>query len=238
MKNPLIVLAVCAITTFTMGWFGHRVFSKTKAKAAQQQANVPQPVNKPDTNRVLLPDTLLAQKADSNSKPLEETSPSPVILASSKNDTLWNDENEMVVKAPDGTVEIKRRFKWTKTFKDFAAEKQKIKRTPPLDYSTSKYAKLYKGPTKKTVENGPNFADRFAFASIDCGEGCFSCTITDLKTGKVYDGPHASGGYLFKLNSRLLIVNPPPPDGFYEPCELCEPLMFVWTGKEFKKIKQ
>lgn len=242
MKNPLIVLLICAITTFTMGWFGHRVFSKSRAKTLQQQQEqiVPEQTKKADTPKISAPDTMVAKKADTNVvKPIEETNPAapPIILASAVNDTLWNDDKEVIIKSPDGSVEIKRKFKTSKSFKDFPAEKLTIKGSKPLDFSTSKYGKLYKTATKKSADKGINFGGRYSFVSIECGEGCFSSTIVDMKTGKVYDGPHASGGYLFKSSSRLLIVNPPQPDGFYEPCELCEPILYVWSGKEFKKLK-
>jgi len=142
----------------------------------------------------------------------------------------------VIVKTPDGSIDIKRRFILNKTFKDFPAEKMKGKTANELDFSTCKYGKLYKTASKKAIAKGIVFAGRFAFASINCGTGCYSSTIIDTKTGKVYDGPHSSSGYQYKANSRLLIINPPQADGFYTPCEYCEPEAYVWTGKEFKKL--
>ena len=240
MKQPLIVLAICALTTFTMGWFGHRVFSKSVTPPTEQTIR-PEPTKKIDSPAVIVKDTLLAKAPDTIPQKLEEpenlASKSTIILASATIDTLWNDEKEVIVKTPDGSIDIKRRFILNKTFKDFpAGEKFKGKLPKELDFSTCKYGKLYKTASKKAVAKGIVFAGRFAFASINCGTGCFSSTIIDMKTGKVYDGPHASSGYQYKASSRLLIINPPQPDGFYTPCEYCEPEAFVWTGKEFKKL--
>lgn len=240
MKHPLIVLAICTITTFAMGWFGHRVFSKSTAPALEQTI-LKESIKKIDSPAVTVKDTLLAKSADTITPKISEQdnnlSKPNIILASATSDTLWNDASEIIVKSPDGSIDIKRKFNPAKTFKDFAVtEKFKSKPAKELDFSTCKYGKLYKTASKKAVGSGAVFAGRFAFASIECGTGCYSSTIIDLKTGKVYDGPHASSGYQYKLNSRLLIVNPPPSNGFYSPCEDCAPEVYEWTGKEFKKI--
>ncbi len=242
MKQPLFVLAICTITTFAMGWFGHRVFSKSVAPSpSPEQTILKEPLKKIDSPVVELKDTLLAKSSITPvpkiMEPDNNLPTSNIILTSATNDTLWNDAMEIIVKSPDGSIDIKRKFKPTKTFNDFAVtEKFKGKPAKELNFSTCKYGKLYKTASIKAVKSGPVFAGRFAFAKIDCGLGCYSSTIIDLKTGKVYDGPHASSGYKFKLNSRLLIINPPPSNGFYTPCEDCEPVLFEWTGKEFKKL--
>ncbi len=240
MKQPLLVLAICTITTFAMGWFGHRVFSKSTAPSPEQSI-LKEEIKKIDTPVIEPKDTLLAKSAIAPlPKITEQDNNIPktnIILTSATNDTLWNDDVEIIVKSPDGSINIKRRFKPAKTFNDFAVtEKFKGKPVKELNFSTCKYGKLYKTASKKALKTGPVFAGRFAFASIKCGSGCFSSTIVDVKNGKVYDGPHASSGYKFKLNSRLLIINPPPSNGLYTPCEDCEPVMYEWTGKEWKKL--
>jgi len=240
MRQPLFVLAICTITTFAMGWFGHRVFTKSTTPPPEHII-LKDAIKKIDSPVVELKDTLVAkstvppvpkiiEQANNLSKP-------NIILTSATSDTLWNDATEVIVKSPDGSIDIKRKFKPAKTFKDFpVTEKFKGKPAKELNFSTCKYGKLYKTASKKALKSGAVFAGRFAFASISCGSGCYSSTVIDMKTGKVYDGPHASSGYQYKLNSRLLIINPPPPGGFYTPCEECEPLMFEWTGKEFRKL--
>lgn len=241
MKHPLLILAIATIATFTMGWFGHRVYSKSITQEKEPMPAV-KPINKTDSPAHLMYDTLLAKKTDSVSLTIQEpdnNSAKPtVILASTVTDTLWSDEKEIILKTPDGSLDIRRRFIPSKKFGDFLiTDKFKGKPVKILDYTTSKYGKLYKDGSKKAVEAGAVFAGRFAFASVDCGSGCFASTIIDLKTGNVYDGPHASTGYQYKINSRLLIVNPPQPDGYYTPCDYCEPELYVWTGKSFKKIE-
>ncbi len=241
MKHPLLVLGISAIATFTMGWFGHRVFSKSMAQA-QVPTTVSDPEIKKDSQIKYVPDTLLGKRFDTTSiklpvEPAANEKPA-IILASATIDTLWEDNKEIILKLPDGSLDVRRKFNPTKKFGDFwVAERFKGKPVAILDFSTSKYGKLYKTASKKAIEKGPVFAGHFAFARVDCGTGCYASTIIDLKTGKVYDGPHASSGYQYKINSRLLVINPPQADGFYTPCDYCEPELYLWTGKSFKKIE-
>ncbi len=240
MKQPLFVLAICTITTFAMGWFGHRVFSKSTAPPPEQSI-LKEATKKIDSPVIELKDTLLVKSTVIPIPKISEQEnnlpKSNIILTSATNDTLWNDALEIIVKSPDGSIEIKRKFKPAKTFDDFeVTEKFKGKPAKDLNFSTCKYGKLYKTASKKALKSGAVFAGRFAFAKINCGTGCYSSTIIDLKTGKVYDGPHASSGYKYKLNSRLLLINPPHSNGYYTPCEDCEPVLYEWTGKEFRKL--
>ena len=241
MKHPLIVLGISTIATFTMGWFGHRVFSKSLVPA-QVPSTVSDPAIKKDSQVKYVPDTLLGKRFDTTSikfpvQPTADEKPA-IILASATLDTLWEDEREIILKSPDGSLDVRRKFKPHKNFGDYwVPGRFKGKPATVLDFSTSKYGKLYKTASKKAIEKGAVFAGEFAFASVDCGTGCYACTIIDLKTGKVYDGPHASSGYKYKINSRLLIINPPQADGSYTPCDYCDPELYLWTGKSFKKIE-
>lgn len=241
MKHPLLILGISAIATFTMGWFGHRVFSKSLVPA-QVPSTISNPVIKKDSQVKNVPDSFLLNRFDTASinLPVQPTAneKTAIILASATLDTLWEDQTEIILKLPDGSLDLRRKFNPHKKFGDFwVSERFKGKPVTILDFSTSKYGKLYKNASKKAIEKGAVFAGHFAFASVDCGTGCYACTIIDLKTGKVYDGPHASSGYQYKINSRLLIINPPQADGFYTPCDYCDPELYLWTGKSFKKIE-
>ena len=234
MKQPLVILALASIATFTMGWFAHRVFLKSTVMlpaGVSLKADSSEPA---DSLKPLPEDTLFTRHMDTSRK-MEEY---PAVLVSAVADTLWNDEKELILKKPGGEIEIHRKFNPHKSFRDYSVTTvYKSKNAKTLDYSTSKYARLYKSATKKAFQSGPVFAGRYAFAISSCGNGCFASTIVDMKTGKVYDGPHASSGYQYKLESRLLVVNPPPSGGLYMPCDYCEPELYVWTGKEFRRLE-
>jgi uncharacterized lipoprotein NlpE involved in copper resistance len=153
-------------------------------------------------------------------------------------DTVFNDELELVIKETDGTIIVLRKFSPKKTFKDFTVE-EKFDGLPPkeLNFSFCKYGKLYKTASKEAADNGADFAGHYSFARMGCGTNCQVSTIIDLKTGNVYAGPEAAGGYDYKLDSRILIVNPPDSNGLYQPCQYCTPEQYLWTGSSFKRLE-
>jgi hypothetical protein len=153
-------------------------------------------------------------------------------------DTVFNDELEVVIKELDGTINVLRKFSPKKTFKDFiVAEKFDGLIPKQLNFSFCKYGKLYKTASRQSTDNGANFAGHYAFTRIGCGMNCHVSTIIDLKTGNVYAGPEAAGGYDYKLDSKILIVNPPDSNGLYQPCPYCTPEQYLWTGSSFKRLE-
>ncbi|MBC7850146.1 MAG: hypothetical protein H7Y31_10445 [Chitinophagaceae bacterium] len=243
MKKPLLVLAITATAMFVMGWVGHRVFSNSEA--ANQEVSLS--MRSADTIAINLQEPLQqiissetyaqADKTDTLNKftaqPVESSNNQQIPIASGP---VVNEDHASAETENDEI--IKHRFNPIKRFVNFKVKVEKIKKKPlKLNYSTSKFAKLYRAATLLAVKQGVDFGGAYAFASIPCGLGCYSSTLTDMRNGKVYDGPHASFGYEFKTDSKLLIVNPPSADGFYEACEDCEPQLWLWTGKGFKKIQ-
>ena len=235
MKNPLFVLAISALATFTMGWVAHRVFSKsfgseTKAESTALAATATPPLKQ---------DSLLTQ-SDSHSKNTKTV----VVDSTSIKDSITAIKHDTSIKMtitvtnvePEDSV-VRKKYVAKASFNDYPVSKKykgPIPRT--LDFSTCGSGKLYQKATKEEVKEGPDFAGQFAFTQVSCGTGCYSSTVVDLKTGKVFAGPKSSNGYSFKVSSSLLIVNPPDSKGYYTDCELCAPELYVWTGKKFKKI--
>ncbi|WP_295669572.1 hypothetical protein [uncultured Mucilaginibacter sp.] len=83
---------------------------------------------------------------------------------------------------------------------------------------------------------GLNFAGHYCFAYWGCGSSCQSAAVVDVKTGLIYDGPTASGGYEFRSTSRLVIVNP---GESASDCAMCATEYWVWneSGKKFVQVK-
>lgn len=241
MKNPLLVLAVSALATFTMGWVAHRVFSKSfgnEPVAIAAGTNIPDSGTKklPDSTPKIqsdssLPNAVIPAKTDSNSLKTPKDSV-PLI----KNDTSIRMTITVTDVEPEN-AEVKKKYIAKVAFKDYPVSKTYKGPVPKtLDFSTCGSGKLYQKATKEEVKEGPDFAGQYAFTQVSCGTGCYSSTVVDLKTGKVFAGPKSSNGYSFKVSSSLLIVNPPDNKGYYTDCELCAPELYVWTGKKFKKI--
>lgn len=155
-----------------------------------------------------------------------------------KADTVFNDELELVIKEIDGTINVLRKFNPKKTFKDFlVSEKFNGLAPKQLNFSFCKYGQLYKMASMQAADKGADFAGHYAFARMGCGTNCQVSTIIDLKTGHVYAGPEATGGYDYKLNSKILIVNPPDNNGLYYPFTYGNPEQYLWTGNSFKRLE-
>jgi hypothetical protein len=82
-----------------------------------------------------------------------------------------------------------------------------------------------------------NFGGHYTFVYWGCGSACQSSLLIDRKTGKIYESPGASLGYGFRVDSRMLIVNPPDTNNFYDDCFYCKPIIYIFDEqtKTFKE---
>jgi hypothetical protein len=95
------------------------------------------------------------------------------------------------------------------SFDDFHVTVEQVAR-PRLDFSSNPIARRYRTVLREAIRAGPNFAGHFALAEWGCGSPCGVFAIVDLKSGAVFHDPELinSRGLDFKIDSRLLIVNP------------------------------
>lgn len=225
MKKPVLVLAITAIATFVMGWVAHRVYRKSQ-QASQEITAPALPVKKEEPAT----DSIRISKDSSLYHHTNFTPP--------KTDSSLLVSKDSTVLSIKDTKEEPVKFIPLKKFSDFPViARHKSGLQKKLDFTTCSSGLLYKKEIKLAVEKGAVFAGKFAFTVINCDSNCYSSSIVDLKTGNVYAGPHATTGYKFKLDSRLLYVNPPKSDSTYSDCFECTPELYVWTGKLFKKIQ-
>ncbi len=152
-------------------------------------------------------------------------------------DTIYTDGAEYVVLHPSCYVSTWKKFSPKKTFENYLVSGKFKGKVPPLNFSTCEWGKRYITRTKNDVEDSAEFAGYYAFASWGCGSPCQMCSIIDLRTGNVYSGPSAQGGYEYRSDSRILVVNPPEPSGYYTNCVSCTPEQYLWTGTSFKRLE-
>jgi len=114
-------------------------------------------------------------------------------------------------------------------FADFKSEKVDHKKYAELDLKSNKGAGNFRTRLKDGYSaDTANFAGHYSFVYWGCGSSCQSSLLIDRKTGKIYDSPGASLGYDFKVDSRMLIVNPPDTIGFYYDCSYCKPIIYIF----------
>lgn len=120
-------------------------------------------------------------------------------------------------------------------FSDFRVNTIEHQKYADLDLRSNKYASMYRTRLKQGYSaDTANFAGHYSLVYWGCGSGCKLAVIIDRKTGKIYDAPESSRGYKFRVDSRMLIVNPPDSTGFYDDCSYCKPIIYVFDERTRK----
>jgi hypothetical protein len=114
-------------------------------------------------------------------------------------------------------------------FDDFKVTKVDNKKYAELVLKSNKDANNFRTRIREGYSaDTANFAGHYTFVYWGCGSPCQSSLLIDRKTGKIYDSPGASLGYDFRVDSKMLIVNPPDSSGFYDDCFYCKPIIYVF----------
>lgn len=162
----------------------------------------------------------------------------PKETISTKNDSL-----KIVKSLKDTIIDNEKLIKFQPkiSFNDFLVKNMDTKNKAKLDLTSNKNASLFITRLKDAYKaDSSNFAGHYNFVFWGCGTSCQSSLIIDRLTGKIYDSPVASLGYEFYSKSRMLIVNPPDKDGFYENCDYCKPTIYILNEKTklFEEYKE
>lgn len=124
-------------------------------------------------------------------------------------------------------------------FEDYKVNSVDHKKYAELDLKSNKYASNFRTRLKEGYSSDTaNFAGHYSFVYWGCGSPCQSSLVIDRKTGKIYDSPSASLGYDFRVDSRMLIVNPPDTSGFYFDCSYCKPIIYIFDEQTKTFIEQ
>jgi hypothetical protein len=123
-------------------------------------------------------------------------------------------------------------------FDDFKVAFVDNKKYADIDHKSNKNANKFRTIVREAYRaDKANFGGHYTFVYWGCGSSCQSSFLVDRKTGKIYDSPGASLGYDFRADSKMLIVNPPDSNGFYDDCTYCKPVIYLFDdqSKTFKK---
>lgn len=154
-------------------------------------------------------------------------------------DTIYKSENIIIY--GDSTIDKNKinyssiKFEPYISFNDFPVIKHLIIKNIHLDLKSLKGANEFKTRLKEAFKADTiNFAGHYTLVFWGCGSPCKISMIIDRLTGKIYESPTSSLGYEFKSDSRMLIVNPPNENGFYDDCIYCKPIVYVFDEKNKK----
>lgn len=159
-------------------------------------------------------------------------------------DTLYLDSTSRVIgdstaKGKIRTVNIQ--FRPFISFEDYPSKGTFKQKLASIDYKSHKIAREYKTViTDQYKSEGVNFAGYYCLATWGCGAPCAGCAIVDSRTGKVYPGPTSSIGYSYRMNSRMLIVNPPDENGYVSGEAEYEfyPSIYIWNEEHKVWVKK
>ena len=125
-------------------------------------------------------------------------------------------------------------------FKDFPVSETYHGTPAPVDLNSSPIGHTFRTVLTAGAKTGPNFAGHYTIVTWGCGSTCQDFAVADAKTGKIYDVPFGSeNGTEFRLDSRLLIVNPLGYDkgGDGSVADWVRIQYYEWTGEEFKLLE-
>src|SRR5262249_53275288 len=109
----------------------------------------------------------------------------------------------------------------------------------PVNLASHKDARTFRTRLREAAAEGPNFAGHMIVATWGCGTSCQTVALIDARNGRVYFGPTAAAGVKHRLDSRLLVVNPPEEikEAFSDqPPDWVKPEYYVWEKERLTKI--
>jgi hypothetical protein len=130
-------------------------------------------------------------------------------------------------------------------FGDYRVQDIYTGRPASVDLSSHPIAREYRTRLRKGAAKGPNFAGHYSVVDWGCGSGCQNFAIVDSINGKVFHTPgiNSQAGQSFRLDSRLLIMNPVESFGItgVEDCDVPRALApigkyFEWKNEELVHI--
>lgn len=172
----------------------------------------------------------------------QDTTTTSTNTTEKKPGVIW--ESEFVKIHGDPSIDqskisyTERKFEPYCTYSDFPTELYLKGEPAEINYNSNKTAKRFKTVITETYKSRKaEFAGTYVFVRWGCGTSCQQSAIVDMRDGTVYDGPTASLGYEYKVDSRLLITNPPDSTGFIADCSYCLPEFWIWS-EEHKKFEK
>jgi ankyrin repeat protein len=124
------------------------------------------------------------------------------------------------------------------TFDDYPVDTVTLTKHAPIDFDSHPKAYTFRDALKYGIKDGPNFAQHYTIATWGCGTTCQAFAIVDAYTGAVYFPEFVSAvGLDFRLDSNLLVVDPPETiQSTYVPPGV-ETQYFIWNNKQLLRIE-
>jgi hypothetical protein len=109
-----------------------------------------------------------------------------------------------------------------------------------VDLFSHKDARTYRTVLREKAQEGPNFAGHMTVVEIGCGSSCVMVLLVDARDGRVHLGPDVfpTIGVEYRLDSRLLVTNPPEAVSKYEgPAYRSQTAYYLWSNGRLTEVK-
>ena len=93
----------------------------------------------------------------------------------------------------------------------------------------------YRTRIREGAALGPNFAGAMTVVTWGCGTGCQGSALVDARSGTAIDLGMTAAGLAYRLDSRLLVLNPSD-DPIFPPPEPTR--AFLWDGRALKPLAE
>ncbi len=103
-------------------------------------------------------------------------------------------------------------------------------------------ARMFRTMLRQGAKDGPNFAGYYTVVSWGCGSDCMQVAVVDCRNGRVHFAPFTVSPGIradYRLDSRLLIANPPERSGYKEGepmLDVYQPSWHVLRGGRFIQL--
>lgn len=94
------------------------------------------------------------------------------------------------------------------SFSLYPATETLVGRPVPVDVASHPEGRKYRTVLREGTRAAPNFAGRYSLVLWGCGTECQTFAIVDRASGRIVDWGNSGFGVEFRVESRLLVVDP------------------------------
>jgi ankyrin repeat protein len=116
-------------------------------------------------------------------------------------------------------------------FEDFSVSAVYKGPHAPVSLRSNPEGENYRTRLREGAKKPPNFAGHYVLVEWGCGTECTVYMMIDVKNGRVFSGPQAMSGGIFRLNSSLFMANADTNDSYAS-------RFFHWNNGRFNLIYQ
>ncbi len=77
-----------------------------------------------------------------------------------------------------------------------------------INFSSDPKSKRFRARLSQGIKEGPNYSGKYRVIDWGCGTNCTQIVVVNVESGVICSWVNTCGASLYKLDSKLLIINP------------------------------